>query len=152
QGDRPGREWAEFGVGERTVWMCENPIVLASAADALGGDCPPLVCVNGQPSAAVLRLLDLLAAEGARFAYHGDFDWGGIHIGNGLLERVPWRPWRFDTQAYRATLARVTGGELAGRRPVEASWDAELRPALQHHGVRVDEELVLPDLIADLAG
>ncbi|SBW22732.1 hypothetical protein FDG2_3048 [Candidatus Protofrankia californiensis] len=130
--------------------MCENPIVLASAADALGRGCPPLVCVSGQPSAAVLRLLDLLTADGARFVYHGDFDWGGIHIGNGLRERVPWQPWRFDTQAYLATLARVTGGELTGR-PVEASWDADLRPALQHHAVRVDEELVLADLIGDLA-
>jgi antitoxin YefM len=36
-----------------------------------------LVCVGGQPSAAVWRLLELLAGGGARFDYHGDFDWGG---------------------------------------------------------------------------
>ncbi|WP_206445176.1 DUF2399 domain-containing protein [Candidatus Protofrankia californiensis] len=53
--------------------------------------------------------------------------------------------------AYQATLACAAGGELTGR-PVEVSWDAELYPALRHHGVRVDEELVLADLIGDLAG
>ncbi|WP_322762757.1 TIGR02679 family protein [Frankia sp. Cr2] len=144
-----GRDQVDLGVGDGLVWMCENPIVLASAADELADRCPPLVCVNGQPSAAVIRLLDLLAAGGARFAYHGDFDWGGIRIGNGLRERIPWRPWRFDVRAYQAALASVTGGELAGR-PVEASWDADLGPAMQGHGIRVDEELVLADLIGDL--
>ncbi|WP_131746624.1 TIGR02679 family protein [Frankia sp. Cppng1_Ct_nod] len=145
-----GRDRADLGVGDGLVWVCENPIVLASAADELAHRCPPLVCVNGQPSAAVVRLLDLLAIGGAHFTYHGDFDWGGIRIGNGLRERLPWRPWRFDVRAYRAVLACVTGGELAGR-PVDATWDADLRPALEHHGVRVDEELVLADLIGDLA-
>ncbi|WP_255431382.1 DUF2399 domain-containing protein [Amycolatopsis sp. WAC 01416] len=67
---------AWLGVGAGMVSVCENPIVLASAADELGPGCPPLVCVNGQPSAAVWRLLDLLAAKGAGFRYHGDFDLG----------------------------------------------------------------------------
>jgi uncharacterized protein (TIGR02679 family) len=147
-----GRDGAErdLGVGAGPVWVCENPIVVASAADELGSACPPLVCVNGQPSAAAVRLLELLAADGARFAYHGDFDWGGVRIGNVLRERIDWRPWRFDATDYRDALARVTGGELVGR-PVDASWDAGLRPAMEQAGIRVDEELVLADLIADLA-
>ncbi len=145
-----GRERTDLGVGAGPVWMCENPIVLASAADELAHGAPPLVCVNGQPSAAVVRLLELLAAGGARFVYHGDFDWGGVRIGNGLRERIPWQPWRFDVLAYQDALARVTGGELTGR-PVEATWDPGLRPALERHAVRVDEELVLADLIGDLA-
>jgi uncharacterized protein (TIGR02679 family) len=144
-----GRERAELGV-RGTVWVCENPIVLAGAADELAQGAPPLVCVNGQPSAAVIRLLQALDAGGARFVYHGDFDWGGIRIGNGLRERVRWQPWRFDAHAYRAALAAVTGGALAGR-PVDATWDPDLRPALEQQAVRVDEELVLPDLIGDLA-
>ena len=40
------------------VRICENPVVVAAAADELGARCPPLVCVGGQPSAAVWRLLD----------------------------------------------------------------------------------------------
>ncbi len=143
--DRPG-----FGVGAGQVWVCENPIVLASAADELGPRCPPLVCLSGQPSAAALRLLDLLAETGAQFAYHGDFDWGGVRIGNALRDRFGWRPWRFDALSYRAALASAPGGKLAGR-PVDAAWDPDLRPALEHHGIHVQEELVLPDLISDLS-
>jgi uncharacterized protein (TIGR02679 family) len=142
-----GRDHVDLGVGGGLVWVCENPIVPASAADELGAGCPPLVCVNGQPSAAVWRLLELLAADGARLRYHGDFDWGGVRIGNTLRERVGWQPWRFDAAAYEA--AEVTGGELTGR-PADATWDPGLRPALERRGARVEEELVLPVLIDDL--
>jgi uncharacterized protein (TIGR02679 family) len=142
-----GRDRIDLGIGPSTVWMCENPIVLASAADELGPRCPPLVCVNGQPSAAVWRLLDLLAADGAQFRYHGDFDWGGLRIGNTVRARIPWRPWRFDAAAYES--AGATGANLTGR-PVDATWDLGLRPALERRGLRVEEELILPDLLDDL--
>ena len=69
------------------VRICENPVVIAAAADELGSRCPPLVCVGGQPSAAGWRLLDLLAAGGAEFRYHGDFDWGGIRIASAVRQR-----------------------------------------------------------------
>jgi uncharacterized protein (TIGR02679 family) len=91
-----------------------------------------------------------LTADGAQLAYHGDFDWGGIRIGNALRERFEWRPWRFDAPAYRAALTTATGGELTGR-PVDATWDPDLRPALELHGVHVQEELVLAELIDELA-
>lgn len=144
-----GRDRPALGVGARRVWVCENPIVVASAADELGARCPPLVCVSGQPSAAAVRLLSLLTAEGADLAYHGDFDWGGIRIGNALRERVKWQPWRFDAQAYREAVVSVTGGELTGR-PVDAVWDTDLRPALERHRVHIQEELVLAELLDDL--
>ncbi|MDX3106713.1 TIGR02679 family protein [Nonomuraea angiospora] len=70
------------------VRICENPVVVAAAADELGASCPPLVCGGGRPSTAVWRLLDLLAAGGATFAYHGDFDWGGVAIAASVHERL----------------------------------------------------------------
>ncbi|SDD73528.1 TIGR02679 family protein [Actinokineospora iranica] len=143
---RPG-----LGVGDRLVWLCENPIVVATAADELGPRCPPLVCLNGQPSTAVTRLLGFLAEEGARFTYHGDFDWGGLRIANTLAGHIPWRPWRFDAPAYQQALARVPGAGILTGRPVSASWDPDLAPAMSHAGRQVEEELLLPDLIADLA-
>jgi len=144
-----GRDQPDLGAGGGLVRVCENPIVLACAADALGSACPPLVCLSGHPSSAALRLLTLLVADGAHLAYHGDFDWGGIRIANALGERFTWRPWRFDAPAYRSALTSVTGGALTGR-PVDAMWDPDLRGALEQHGVHVQEELVLPELIADL--
>lgn len=144
-----GRDRPDLGVGAGLVRVCENPIVLACAADELGTECPPLVCLNGHPSTAALRLLTLLVADGAHLTYHGDFDWGGIRIANTLHERFPWHPWRFDAPSYQSALATVTGGTLTGR-PVDAAWDPALRPLVEQHGTHIQEELVLPELIADL--
>jgi uncharacterized protein (TIGR02679 family) len=128
------------------VRICENPIVLTTAADALGSSCPPLVCCNGRPSAAVWRLLELLAEGSAEFAYHGDFDWGGVAIAAAVRDRIGWRPWRYDATAY---LEAASDTPLAGR-PTPTPWDPSLAEAMTGRGVRVEEEQVLPDLIADL--
>ncbi|WP_329100457.1 TIGR02679 family protein [Micromonospora sp. NBC_01699] len=131
------------------VYVCENPTVLASAADDLGPACPPLVCVNGQPSTAAIRLLTALAADGARLRYHGDFDWGGVRIANLLRSRVPWHPWRYDVAAYLDAASRAVPSPLRGR-PVDAAWDAGLTENMRLHGVRIEEELVLDELLSDL--
>ncbi|MWA02655.1 TIGR02679 family protein [Actinomadura sp. LD22] len=131
------------------VRVCENPVVLTAAADALGPACPPLVCCNGRPSAAVWRLLELLAGGGAEFAYHGDFDWGGVAIAAAVRDRVgsrPWRPWRYDAAAYREA---ASGTALTGR-PSPTPWDPALAAAMTERGVRVEEEQVLSDLVGDL--
>ena len=72
------------------VFVCENPAVVLAAANARGAECPPLVCVNGQPTAAVLRLLTTLTDAGCALRYHGDFDWGGLRIANLLWSRFPY--------------------------------------------------------------
>ncbi len=146
------------------VWICENPVVIAAAADELGSRCPPLVCVGGQPSAAGWRLLRLLAAGGARFRYHGDFDWGGVRIANAVRQRAVqarshWQPWRYDRDAYEAlatampalTHTATRRPRLAGE-PAATPWDPGLAAAMARHGVRVEEELSLDLLLADLAG
>ncbi|KAB8194285.1 TIGR02679 family protein [Nonomuraea phyllanthi] len=128
------------------VRICENPVVVAAAADELGASCPPLICGGGRPSTAVWRLLDLLAAGGATFAYHGDFDWGGIAIASSVHERLGFQPWRFDAASYQAV---PSSAPLSGQaRPTP--WDPALTVAMERRGVRVEEELVLAELIADL--
>ncbi|GDY56621.1 hypothetical protein SVIO_072440 [Streptomyces violaceusniger] len=52
------------------VHICENPTVLATAADTYGPACPPLICLQGQPSAAALTLLRHLHANRAKLLYH----------------------------------------------------------------------------------
>ena len=144
------------------VRICENPVVIAAAADELGSRCPPLVCVGGQPSAAGWRLLDLLAAGGAEFRYHGDFDWGGIRIASAVRQRVGqgqsrWQPWRYDRDAYEAAATAVLAGHAAARlprlagEPVATPWDPGLAAAMARHDVRIEEELSLDTLLADLA-
>jgi uncharacterized protein (TIGR02679 family) len=109
-----------------------------------------MVCLQGQPSAAALTLLRGLSAQGAELLYHGDFDWGGVRIATALLRSVPWRPWRYTAAHYRAAVAGVAeASELTGP-PAATPWDAALAVALAEHGVRVEEEAVLDDLLLDL--
>jgi uncharacterized protein (TIGR02679 family) len=132
------------------VRMCENPVVVAAAADELGARCQPLVCVGGQPSAAVWRLLELLAAGGAQFDYHGDFDWGGVRIARSVLQRVNWHPWRYDHQAYEAAVSAAHPPTPLAGEPATTPWDPELAAAMRHHNVRIEEELTLDLLLEDL--
>jgi uncharacterized protein (TIGR02679 family) len=133
------------------VRMCENPVVVAAAADELGARCQPLVCVGGQPSAAVWRLLELLAAGGAQFDYHGDFDWGGVRIARTVLQRVNWRPWRYDHQAYKAAASAAHPLTPLAGEPAATPWDPELASAMRHRNVRIEEELTLDLLLQDLS-
>lgn len=132
------------------VHVCENPAVLSAAADAFGSACPPLVCLQGQPSAAALTLLRGLFAQGAGLLYHGDFDWGGVRIAVALGRSVPWQPWRYTAAHYRAAAARAAEAPDLTGPPAATPWDPALAVALAECGVRVEEEAVLDDLLADL--
>jgi uncharacterized protein (TIGR02679 family) len=135
------------------VRICENPVVVAVAADELGAGCQPLVCVGGQPSAAGWRLLELLAAGRAEFSYHGDFDWGGIRIAGAIYQRVSWQPWRYNRHAYEVAVSAASPvtplARLVGE-PTATPWDPELAAAMRHSNVRVEEELTLDVLLQDL--
>jgi uncharacterized protein (TIGR02679 family) len=136
------------------VRICENPVVVAAAADALGPGCQPLVCVGGQPSAAGWRLLDLLAASGAEFGYHGDFDWGGARIAEAVRCRVNWQPWRYNHLAYAAAISATPllppRGTLRGD-PAPTPWDPDLAAEMLRHRIRIEEELTLDALLDDLS-
>lgn len=134
-----------------TVHVCENPAVLSAAADTFGPACPPMVCLQGQPSTAALTLLRGLTTRGAGFRYHGDFDWGGVRIATTLRRDVPWLPWRYTAAHYRA--AATGSGESAQALtgpPAATPWDPALAVALAELGVRVEEEVVLDALLSDL--
>lgn len=129
----------------QTVFVCENPEVLAAAADALGARCPPMISLDGQLSAAPRTLLDQLAAASARFYYHGDFDWPGITIANGIIARYGATPWRYAAANYQPGDGRALAGEA-----VEAHWDAALAARMRNAGIAVHEESQLDELIDDL--
>lgn len=137
---------------DSVVFVCENPSVVAAAADRLGASTHPLVCLEGVPTTASLRLLQGLHGSGAEIRFHVDFDWGGVRIGNVLLERLPEaKPWRVSAADYERALSAKRGTlELAGA-PIDARWDPELRKVLSLHSLAVLEEQVLSDLLSDLA-
>ncbi|MGW2335530.1 TIGR02679 family protein [Streptomyces sp. NPDC001685] len=134
-----------------TLHICENPAVLSAAADTLGRACPPMVCLQGQPSAAALTLLRDQCSRGAQLLYHGDFDWGGVRIATALARSTPWRPWRYTAAEYRAAVAAVAGAPDLTGTPAATPWDPDLAVALAECGSRIEEEAVLNDLLTDLA-
>jgi uncharacterized protein (TIGR02679 family) len=135
------------------VHVCENPRVLEAALDA--GCRSAVVCTLGQPTVVVTSLLELLRAASAELRYHGDFDWPGITIANLLVGVHQCRPWRFGGTDYLDALARLASvvAELPtlGADPVAACWDEPLTSAMAAAGRAVHEELLLDDLLADLA-
>jgi uncharacterized protein (TIGR02679 family) len=144
-----------WAAAQRDVFICENPNLLAIAADALGPRCAPLVCTDGMPAAAQRALLAQLAAAGARLHYHGDFDWPGIAIANRVLNDFGARPWRFGAADYQTAVQTV---DREGHAPlrgtaVVAAWDEALTAALQaaHRAIAEEAlaELLLPDLVDD---
>ncbi len=144
----------DLGAVPRDVYVCENPAVVAAAADRLSGRAHPLVCLQGQPGAAAMSLLRRLRAGGATLRYHGDFDWGGVTIARTLASRVDWLPWRFRAGDYLRALERSTDlGSLPelSRKRQETPWDPALASAMIDRAVGVEEELVLEEMLADLA-
>lgn len=139
------RSQPEWLVQRRTVFVCENPSVVAMASDVFGPRCEPIVCTDGMPSAAQRTLLSQLAAAGADLRYHGDYDWPGIAIGNFVMRTFGAKPWRFGADHYFPTEGRALEGA-----PVRAAWDASLTLKMKSNGIAIDEEAFVDTLLNDL--
>lgn len=141
--------WAVQG---RMIFVCENPNVIAVAADQLGASCAPMICTEGMPAAAQRTICTQMAQAGATLRYHGDFDWPGIRIGNHMMREHGAQPWRFSALDYLAalTIAPRPGRLLSGAES-EASWDAVLAKEMRTGQQAIDEEMVAELLIQDLA-
>jgi len=140
--------WAVNGV---TVFVCENPNLVAIAADRLGAASAPLVCTDGMPAAAQRTLLTQLERAGARLMYHGDFDWAGLQIANHVMRTWPANLWRFGAKDYEVAVTNAPHArhDLSGA-CVAALWDEALMLAMQSHGIAIAEEAVAASLLEDL--
>ena len=86
-----------FHADDLNIYVCENPSVLIAAADVLGTRARPLICTNGRPSAATVRLITGLASTGASLHIRADDDATGQEIVSGLCSSIPTaRLWRYD--------------------------------------------------------
>lgn len=138
--------WAVLG---REVFVCENPSIVAIAADRLGSASAPSVCTDGMPSAAQRTPISQLATAGARLRYHGDFDWPGLTIGNFVIRALGAQSWRFGADEYLAA-CRSGGSMLATEGRTEAQWDPRLAGAMAERGAAVHEEAMADALLEDL--
>ena len=135
-----------------TVFVYENPVVVAEVADLLGSSAPPIVCTEGIPNTAALLLLEQMSDSDCRFAFHGDFDWGGMRIFNHVRHRLQESiaPWRFGRDDYVRALDRLEVISILESKPMDTEWDPSLREAMIEQKVAVFEEQVLDELIGDL--
>lgn len=101
-----------------------------------------------------MSLLERLRANGVTLHVHADFDWGGVTIARTSSFHVDWLPWRFRADDYdrarercarAGSLPKLTGTRLA------TPGDPRLSETMNEHGVGVEEELVIENLLADLA-
>lgn len=135
------------------IYVCENPNIVAIAADELGPRCAPLVCTDGMPAAAQRTLLTQLVSAGARLFYHGDFDWPGLRIGNFVMRQWPALPWRFGAADYNSAVEHAPHARRdLSDTSVIASWDDSLTKAMRECGMAIAEEAVVASLLEDLAG
>jgi uncharacterized protein (TIGR02679 family) len=126
-----------------TCFSCENPSVLIAAEQALGADCPPLICTGGRPSDAVRLVLSSARDSGASIRHHGDYDSAGVQILRDLECRYGARPWRFDVRSMSDALGRL------GRIVPDPS-PATLEDAVRQLDSGLPEELLLDELLDDL--
>lgn len=132
----------------RDIFVCENPTIVALAANRFGPRCAPLVCVNGQFATPALVLLRQLRAAGARLHYHGDFDPAGLAIARRVIAESGALPWRFGAADYGAAPKGISFIGVPGPTP----WDQALQPAMKADGRAVHEEAIFDQLACDLAG
>jgi uncharacterized protein (TIGR02679 family) len=89
-------------VGLRT---CEGPVVIRAVEASFGEQAPsPLICTEGQPSAACDALLRQLARP---VLHSGDFEWGGLRVAGVMRRRYRACPWRHGVADYERALARL---------------------------------------------
>jgi uncharacterized protein (TIGR02679 family) len=140
-----------WDVADRRVYVCENPNMVAIAADHWGSDCAPLVCTDGMPAAAQRCLLSQLAKARAQLRYHGDFDWPGVRIGNHVMREHGAQSWRFGAADYEAAVEGTSylGQALTGK-AARAFWDEGLMTAMQQHRLSIAEEAIATSLLEDL--
>ncbi len=130
------------------IYVCENPAVLRAAAAELAESCAPLICTEGQPSAACHKLL---AAAHARIRWRGDFDWTGVRTTATAVTRYQAIPWRMAATDYRTALDTGDSEPLKGS-AAPSPWDPRLADEMTERGRAVMEERLIPDLLGDLAG
>jgi len=146
------------------IYMVENPSVFAELADAdaweqdeTDAGSPVIVCGNGQPSTAVIRLLDTLTSsrEGIVLHYAGDLDPAGLGIAQNLQQRYlqAFQPWRMDREHYLRYAHRgmpMTEAERSRLPEGRHEWDTALLAAMRDTGRKLHQEVWLDELMQDL--
>jgi uncharacterized protein (TIGR02679 family) len=135
------------------IYVCASSALVRAAAEQLGTRCPALVCTEGEPSVACVRLLQAAVGSGSALHWHGEFSWPGLRGTATAIRRLQAQPWQMSASDYRAALGagRPPGGAFPLKGRAEPSpWDPLLAEAMRLTGRGISEELVMPGLLAAL--
>jgi len=158
------------------IFVVENPSIFAELVDAVllkmrdvdadtdadenqtgVVDSTVIVCGNGQPTVAVIRLLDWLCGVSEEIILHyaGDLDGKGLSIAQGLQSRYPsnFRAWRMDKEQfirYAHQGLQLSESEKTRFRHSDFIWDHELGHTIAEKGVKLHQELWVEELVGDL--
>jgi uncharacterized protein (TIGR02679 family) len=134
------------------IFVCASPRVVEQAITS--GSTGPLVCLSGGLNATARQLLVRLTEAGAEVRCHAGFTPEGMALASQVLELTGGRPWRMSSSDYRDAVAALLteGVELRSltTAPDETSWDPQLCEVMATTGLQVEEEQLLPSLLADL--
>lgn len=150
----------------RRILMVENPSVFAELIDAdiwrsevfveRSAATPIILCGNGHPTTAVIRLLDLLLGQAGdrELHYGGDLDPAGLGIAYSLWGRYKqsFHSWRMDQDIFSRYADRgipMDDKELSKLRESIEVWNKELVDAMLYSGVKLHQELWLDELLQD---
>ena len=136
------------------AYLVENQMVFTQLCDQSVHFHSPLICTSGQPTIAVIRLLDMLVSAGTDLYYSGDFDGKGLSIALQLLARYPahLHLWHMTASDYAQCCSEVRISEKS-RSLLRNCADTVLAPvaeAIADNGCDGYQELLLPQLQADL--
>jgi uncharacterized protein (TIGR02679 family) len=138
---------ARLSPNASAIHVCENPAVLRAAAGQLGASSAPLVCTEGQPSAACHALLTAVTGQ---VRWRGDFDWTGLRTTTAAMTRYHALPWRMTSKDYRAALEAGDSESLKGP-PAASPWEPRLAELMSQHRRAIMEERLIPVLLDDLS-
>jgi uncharacterized protein (TIGR02679 family) len=144
------------------VHMVENPSVFAELVDAAGNrpselsSEPIIICGNGQPTVAVIKLLDWLISGsfGTILHYSGDIDSTGLSIAQSLHARYSqaFKAWCMDKEHYVRYANKgltITESEQARLKQTQYRWDEDLGLVVAYKGVKLHQELWVEELVSD---
>lgn len=136
------------------AYLVENQMVFSQLCDQAARFHSSLICTSGQPTVAVIRLLDMLAAAGTDLFYSGDFDGKGLSIALQLLTRYPnhLHLWHMAATDYARCCSdvRLSEASLALLRTCTNTVLASTAEAVWRNGYDGYQELLLSALQADL--
>lgn len=136
---------------DTAIAICQHPRVLEAAIRE--GITHPMLCLSGPPTTATRALLGRLISDGATLHHHADFDWHGVSAAH-AVQQFGAEPWRMTAADYRqavdqAAADRTDLPNLVGA-PVPTPWDPALAELMSTAARAVEEEQLLPLLLADL--